>query len=135
MLFIGTFPSMAFISAALRNNLVPRIDFVGRLDSFSEDWSELMHLVGVEPQSVKAKQKQTTHHPRTPAERGFQPRQEMTTYLSLSPESTLQLCIIFLPDFECLNYPLPSACQKLALSGVIPHICATCNRGTVSCLF
>jgi len=129
------FPSMAFISAALRNNLVPRIDFVGRLDSFSEDWSELMHLVGVEPQSKDAKRKQTKHHPLTSAESGFQPREKMTTYLLLSPESTLQLCIIFLPDFICLNYPLPPACQKLAFSRVIPHICATCNRRKNTSLF
>ena len=119
---LHTFPSMAFISAALRNDLVPRIDFVGRLDRFSEDWSELMHLIGVEPQPVDAK----NYHPHSRADSGFEPRQEMTTYLSQSPEATLQLCIIFLPDFICLNYPLPPACQKLAFSGVIPHICATC---------
>ena len=128
---LHTYPSTAFMSAALRNNLVPRIDFVGRLDRFVEDWRQLMHLIGVEPQPLHSQ----NHHPHTSADSGFRPREEMTTYLAQSPESTLQLCFVFLPDFVCLNYPLPPACHKLASSGVIAEICATCNRAGNASLF
>ena len=93
--------------------------------------SQLMHLIGVEPQPLHSQ----NHHPHTSADSGFRPREEMTTYLAQSPESTLQLCFVFLPDFVCLNYPLPPACHKLASSGVIAEICATCNRAGNASLF
>jgi hypothetical protein len=125
---LHAFPQLAFIRQAAITHGVGRVDFLGRLEHFDADWQALGLRLGLsthdrplpyDPHAMLAWSRsppyvphlaQGNAHPRTDVNSNFAPRRAMAELLSASPERQLALCLLLLPDYACLGYPLPNAC-------------------------
>ena len=118
------FPSTSFILAALRNKRVSHINFIGRLERFRDDIGQLALHLGV---PIAEGAFDHTYHPGSDANSAFAPRDEMQKLLHIPPSSTRikrQLCMMFLPDFACLDYALPPECQAVASRAAASQVCS-----------
>ena len=106
----GVRPQVACVASAVSGGLVTRrsIDFVGRLETFRDDWARIRHFVRDwpalrTPLCAVAKQRRDTRRI----------GDVEASRAALSSDHLLAACRMLLPDYACFGYSLPHACASL----------------------
>ena len=134
-------PQVAFTQQALRkysaerNKTHAKLDFIGRLETFDEDWGKLTQLLtgsylkpdphiflAFDENRTKTyfRSPSTSVHAASDSKSNSPLRKAMETEIT---RNHLALCLIYLPDFVCFGYTLPLRCEhSLQFEGHFGHI-------------
>lgn len=90
-------PQTFFITNS--SGLPHKIDFIGRLDTFDEDWKQLQNIIDIPAPTMMSNVREG------------QPQILTWLQTSASPEYKAKVCNYYLTDYLCLNYTLPEVCN------------------------
>ena len=91
-----------------------RLDFVGKLENFQEDWKDLASTCGVEPPEALTYKEFSNgggHEYTSADEDGTQAA--MTQLLAEDEYAARAFCLLFMDDYLVGNYELPQACSGI----------------------
>ena len=107
------FTQASFLSVTSTDGLplFPRVDFIGRLESFSSDWEKLIKLLSARPRgATRTKLPVVDKIPhRNPSPNGLT---ELLMGSLLNSTIFLKaVCEFYIQDFLCFGYQLPRGCE------------------------
>jgi len=91
-----------------------RIDVLIRQESYEEDIMKLMRKMGYSDQQLKESKCKLRHRNKGLEEhKGMQPSDFYLEEISKDADYQIRLCKMYIQDYICFDYPLPSECQEL----------------------